>query len=163
MPKPTVAILPGPAAGAGLSLALACDLRYAADTAVLTTAFGRVALPGDFGGAWLLTKIVGTAKARELFYLSPRVDAAEALKLGLLTAIHPAAELEKAAYAIARELAAGPSAAFGYMKDNFTRATTHGLADYLDIEAIHQIRCRESDDHREAAAAFVEKRPPRFS
>jgi 2-(1,2-epoxy-1,2-dihydrophenyl)acetyl-CoA isomerase len=163
MVKPTVAILPGPAAGAGLSFALACDLRYAADTAVLTTAFGKVALSGDFGGAWFLAQIVGTARARELFYFSPRIDATEALKMGLLTAVYPAAELDKAAYAIARELAAGPRAALGYMKDNFTRAATQSLAEYLDIEAIHQIRCRDTEDHREAVTAFVDKRLPRFS
>jgi 2-(1,2-epoxy-1,2-dihydrophenyl)acetyl-CoA isomerase len=162
-PKPTVAILPGPAAGAGLSFALACDLRYAVDSVVLTTAFGKVGLSGDFGGAWLMTQIVGTAKTRELFYFSPRVGAAEALRLGLVTALYPAEELNTAAYGIVRELAAGPGAALGYMKDNFTRATTHGLAEYLDVEAIHQIRCRHTEDHREAAAAFVEKRLPRFS
>jgi 2-(1,2-epoxy-1,2-dihydrophenyl)acetyl-CoA isomerase len=162
LPKPTVAILPGPAAGAGLSLALACDLRYAADTAVLTTAFGKVGLPGDFGGAWFLSRLVGTAKARELFYFSPRLDAAEALRLGLLTAVFPAEELEKAVYGLARDLADGPGAAFGYMKDNFTRAGTAGLAEYLDAEAIHQIRCRDTDEHREAVTAFVEKRVPRF-
>jgi 2-(1,2-epoxy-1,2-dihydrophenyl)acetyl-CoA isomerase len=163
MAKPTVAILPGPAAGAGLSFALACDLRYAVDTAVLTTAFGKVGLSGDFGGAWLMTQIVGTAKARELFYLSPRIDASEALRLGLVTAIFPAAELEAAAYGIAAELAAGPSAALRYMKDNLNRATRNDLADYLDTEAIYQIRCRETADHREAVTAFVEKRLPRFS
>jgi 2-(1,2-epoxy-1,2-dihydrophenyl)acetyl-CoA isomerase len=162
LPKPTVAILPGAAAGAGLSLALACDLRYAADTAVLTTAFGKVGLPGDFGGAWFLIRLVGSAKARELFYFSPRIDAAEALRLGLLTAVFPADELAKAAYGLARELAAGPSTAYGYMKDNFTRAGAQGLAEYLDTEAIHQIRGRDTDEHREAVTAFVEKRPPRF-
>jgi 2-(1,2-epoxy-1,2-dihydrophenyl)acetyl-CoA isomerase len=163
LPKPTVAILPGAAAGAGLSLALACDLRYAADTAVLTTAFGKVGLPGDFGGAWFLTRLVGSAKARELFYFSPRVDAAEALRLGLLTAVFPAEELSKAAHGLARELAAGPGTAFGYMKDNFTRAGVLGLAEYLDAEAIHQIRARDTEEHREAVTAFVEKRPPRFA
>lgn len=163
MAKPTVAVLPGPAAGAGLSFALACDLRYAVDTAVLTTAFARVGLSGDFGGSWLLTQIVGTAKARELFYLSPRIDAAEALKLGLLTGVFPAAELEAAATKIAAELAGGPSAAYGYMKGNLNRSLTHGLADYLDIEAVAQIRCRDTADHHEAAMAFAEKRAPRFS
>jgi 2-(1,2-epoxy-1,2-dihydrophenyl)acetyl-CoA isomerase len=162
LPKPTVAILPGAAAGAGLSLALACDLRYAADTAVLTTAFGKVGLPGDFGGAWFLTRLVGAAKARELFYFSPRLDAAEALRLGLLTAVFPAGELEKAASGLARELAAGPGSAYGYMKDNFTLAGDAGLAEYLDAEAIHQIRCRDTEEHREAVLAFVEKRAPRF-
>jgi 2-(1,2-epoxy-1,2-dihydrophenyl)acetyl-CoA isomerase len=163
MAKPTVAVLPGAAAGAGLSFALACDLRYAVDTAVLTTAFARVGLSGDFGGAWLLTQIVGTARARELFYLSPRVDASQALALGLLTGVFPASELETAAMKIAAELAGGPASALGYMKANLNRALTHGLADYLDIEAIGQIRCRDTADHHEAAAAFAEKRLPRFS
>jgi len=162
LPKPTVAILPGAAAGAGLSLAMACDLRYAADTAVLTTAFGKVGLPGDFGGSWFLTQLVGSAKARELFYFSPRLDAAEALRLGLLTAVFPAGELEKAAGGLARDLAHGPSAAYGYMKDNFTRAGGASLAEYLDAEAISQIRCRDTEEHREAVMAFVEKRAPKF-
>lgn len=163
MAKPTVAVLPGPAAGAGLSFALACDLRYAVDTAVLTTAFARVGLSGDFGGSWLLTQIVGTARARELFYLSPRVEAAHALELGLLTGVFPASELEMAAMKIAAELAGGPGAAFGYMKANLNRALTHSLPDYLDSEAIGQIRCRDTADHHEAAAAFAEKRLPKFS
>lgn len=163
MAKPTVALLPGPAAGAGLSFALACDLRYAVDTAVITTAFARVGLPGDFGGSWLLTRIVGTARARELFYLSPRLDAARALELGLFTDIFPAADLATEAMKVARDLAAGPGAAYGYMKANLNRAVTHGLPEYLDAEAIAQIRCRDTADHLEAATAFAEKRPPRFS
>ncbi len=161
--KPTVAVLPGPAAGAGLSFALACDLRYAVDTAVITTAFARVGLPGDFGGSWLLTQIVGTARARELFYLSPRLDAARALELGLFTDIFPASDLSAGAMKVARELAAGPGAAYGYMKANLNRSLTHSLPDYLDAEAIAQIRCRDTADHLEAATAFAEKRLPRFS
>jgi 2-(1,2-epoxy-1,2-dihydrophenyl)acetyl-CoA isomerase len=157
LPKPTVAVLPGAAAGAGLSLALACDLRYAADTAVLTTAFGKVGLPGDFGGAWLLSRLVGPAKARELFYFSPRLDAAQALRLGLVNAVFPAGELADAALGLARELAAGPATAFGYMKDNLVRAETLGFAEYLDLEAIHQIRCRDTDEHHAAVAAFVQR------
>lgn len=163
MAKPTVALLPGPAAGAGLSFALACDLRYAVDTAVITTAFARVGLPGDFGGSWLLTQIVGTARARELFYLSPRLDAARALELGLFTDIFPASDLQAEAMKVARALAAGPSVAYGYMKANLNRAVTHGLPDYLDAEAIAQIRCRDTAEHLEAATAFAEKRLPKFS
>jgi 2-(1,2-epoxy-1,2-dihydrophenyl)acetyl-CoA isomerase len=129
---------------------------------VLTTAFARVGLPGDFGGSWLLTQIVGTAKARELFLLSPRIDAAEAVALGLYTATFPATDLAAQAMKVARELAAGPSVAYGYMKGNLNRALTHGLPDYLDVEAIAQIRCRDTADHHEAAAAFAEKRLPTF-
>jgi 2-(1,2-epoxy-1,2-dihydrophenyl)acetyl-CoA isomerase len=163
LPKPTVAVLPGAAAGAGLSLALACDLRYAADTAVLTTAFARVALAGDFGGSWLLTRLVGTAKARELYYFSERLDAAQAHRLGLVNAVYPADRLLDAALGQARRLAAGPAVAYRYMKENLNRATTHELTDCLDIEAVHHQRTFDTADHREAAAAFVEKREPRFS
>src|SRR6516225_4555725 len=94
MPKPTIAHIPGPAAGAGLSLALACDLRYAAEGAVLTTAFANVGLAGDFGGTWFLSRLVGTAKARELYYFSDRIGAAEAEHLGLLNGVFPADKLQ---------------------------------------------------------------------
>jgi 2-(1,2-epoxy-1,2-dihydrophenyl)acetyl-CoA isomerase len=162
MAKPTVAILPGAAAGAGLSLALACDLRYAAETAVLTTAFARVGLAGDFGGTWFLTRLVGVAKAKELYYFSERIDAAEALRLGLVNEVFPADRLEDAAMARARRLATGPAVALRYMKENLDRAVTHDLPDCLDLEAVHHLRSFNTDDHREAAAAFVEKREPRF-
>jgi len=160
--KPTVAVLPGPAAGAGLSLALACDLRYAADTAVLTTAFAKVGLAGDFGGGWLMSRLVGTAVARELYYLSERLDAAEAHRLGLLNAVFPAADLEKRSMERVRRIADGPATAIRYMKENLNRAEEVGLADYLDLEAIHHQRTFDTTDHREAARAFVEKRAPRF-
>jgi 2-(1,2-epoxy-1,2-dihydrophenyl)acetyl-CoA isomerase len=162
MPKPTVAILPGAAAGAGLSLALACDLRYAADSAVLTTAFARVGLSGDFGGTWLLTRLVGPAKARELYYFSERIGAGDAYRLGLVNGVFPADTLEPEAMALARRLAAGPAVAYRYMKENLNRAVTHDLAECLDIEAVHHLRTFDTDDHREAAAAFVAKREPRF-
>ncbi|GIJ46446.1 enoyl-CoA hydratase [Virgisporangium aliadipatigenens] len=160
--KPTVAVLPGPAAGAGLSLALACDLRYAADTAVLTTAFAKVGLAGDFGGGWLMSRLVGTAVARELYYLSEVLDAAEAQRLGLLNAVFPAADLQKHAMERVRRIADGPATAIRYMKENLNRAEEVGLADYLDLEAIHHQRTFDTADHREAARAFVEKRAPKF-
>src|SRR5277367_2068682 len=105
MPKPTLAALPGAAAGAGLSLALACDLRIMADTAVLTTAFARVGFSGDFGGTYFLTQLVGSAKAREFYYLSERVGAEEALRLGLTNWICEADELAARAKEIANRLA----------------------------------------------------------
>jgi 2-(1,2-epoxy-1,2-dihydrophenyl)acetyl-CoA isomerase len=162
MPKPTVAVLPGATAGAGLSLALACDLRYAADTAVLTTAFARVGLAGDFGGTWFLTRLVGTAKARELYYFSERVTAQEAERLGLVSAVFPADQLTEEAMARARRLAAGPTVAYRYMKENLDRAVVGELGECLDIEAVHHLRTFNTEDHREAAAAFVAKREPRF-
>jgi 2-(1,2-epoxy-1,2-dihydrophenyl)acetyl-CoA isomerase len=122
MPKPVLAALPGPAAGAGLGIALACDLRYAASSAVLTTAFAKVGLSGDYGVAWFLTRLVGTAKARELLYLSERLDASAALELGLVNAVLPDEELLPHVLQTARTLAAGPRAALGLMKANLALA-----------------------------------------
>jgi 2-(1,2-epoxy-1,2-dihydrophenyl)acetyl-CoA isomerase len=163
MPKPTVAILPGAAAGAGLSLALACDLRYAADTAVMATAFANVGLAGDFGGTWFMSRLIGTAKARELYYFSERIPAAEAERLGLVNAVFPADELQTQAMARARRLASGPRLALRYMKENLNRAVNGDLTDSLDFEAVHHIRMFDTDDHKEAARAFVEKRTPHFT
>src|SRR6516225_8456238 len=122
MPKPTIAALPGAAAGAGLSLALACDLRIAAENAVLTTAFARVGFSGDYGGTYFLTQLVGSAKARELYFLSERVDAKEALRLGLVNWMVPADQLEASTREIAQRLAKGPRVAYRYMKENINRA-----------------------------------------
>jgi 2-(1,2-epoxy-1,2-dihydrophenyl)acetyl-CoA isomerase len=162
MPKPTIAALPGAAAGAGLSLALACDLRYAADTAFLTTAFARVGFAGDYGGTWFLTQLVGPAKARELYFFAERVDAAEALRLGLVNAVFPADAVHDEALERARRLAAGPRLAHRYMKENLNRALTGTLEESLDLEATHHLHTGTTEDHREAARAFVEKREPVF-
>ena len=122
MPKPTIAALPGAAAGAGLSLALACDLRYAVEGAVLTTAFAKVALAGDYGGTWFLSQLVGSSKARELYYFSERMTAEDAERLGIVNAVFPVAEFEQEVMSRARRLAAGPSVAYRYMKENLNRA-----------------------------------------
>ena len=163
MPKPTIAAIPGPAAGAGLALALACDLRYAVDGAVLTTAFARVGLGGDYGGAWFLTRLVGTGRAKELYYFSERLDAAEAERLGIVNAVFPASAFEDAVLERARQLAAGPRVAFRYMKENLNRAVNGELGECMDVEVTHHIHTGITRDHREAAQAFVEKRPPRFT
>ncbi len=163
MPKPVIASLPGAAAGAGLSLALACDLRIAAENAVLTTAFARVGFSGDYGGTYFLSKLVGTAKARELYLLSDRVDAREAERLGLVNKVVPAAALEAETAALARRLASGATVAYRYMKENLNRALEGASAeDCLDLEATHHIHTGFTEDHREAAKAFVEKREPVF-
>jgi 2-(1,2-epoxy-1,2-dihydrophenyl)acetyl-CoA isomerase len=162
MPKPTIAAISGPAAGAGLSLALACDLRYAVPSAVLTTAFARVALAGDYGGTWFLTQLVGSSKAKELYYFSERLTAEEAERLGIVNAVIPAAGFEQEVMARARRLAAGPSIAYRYMKENLNRATTGELTDCMDLEVTHHVHSTLTEDHREAAAAFVDKREPRF-
>jgi 2-(1,2-epoxy-1,2-dihydrophenyl)acetyl-CoA isomerase len=162
MPKPTLAALPGAAAGAGLSLALACDLRIMADTAVLVTAFARVGFSGDYGGTYFLTKLVGSAKARELYYLSERVSAQEALRLGLTNWVCAPEQLAARTREIAERLARGPTVAFRYMKENLNRALNGDLNECLDLEATHHIHCGQTEDHREAAKAFVEKREPVF-
>lgn len=162
MPKPVIAALPGAAAGAGLSIALACDLRYAADGAVLTTAFARVAFAGDYGGTWFLSRLVGSGKARELYYFSERVSTDEALRLGLVNAVFPSDRLHDEVMTLAAKLAGGPRVAYRYMKENLNRAVHGELGDCLDLEATHHLRTGLTDDHREAAAAFVEKREPRF-
>jgi 2-(1,2-epoxy-1,2-dihydrophenyl)acetyl-CoA isomerase len=162
MPKPTIAALPGPAAGAGLALALACDLRYAADTAVLTTAFARVGFSGDFGGTWFLSRLVGSAKAKELYFFSDRLTAGEASELGLVNAVFPAAQLTDEVMQRARRLAAGPRVALRYMKENLNRAVHGEFGECSDLEATHHIHTGTTEDHREAARAFVEKREPTF-
>ena len=163
MPKPTLAALPGPAAGAGLSLALACDLRIMARTAIMTTAFARVGFSGDYGGTYFLTQLVGSAKARELYYLSERVTAEEALRLGMTNWVVEPDELQSRTREIARRLAAGPTVAFRYMKENLNRAMGGEADDCLDLEATHHVHCGQTADHREAAAAFVAKREPVFT
>ncbi len=162
MPKPTIAALPGAAAGAGLSYALACDLRIMASNAILTTAFARVGFSGDFGGTYFLTHLVGSAKARELYYLSDRVSADEALRLGLTNWVCEPGELEAKTREIALRLANGPSIAYRYMKENLNRAISGEVDDCLDLEATHHIHCAQTEDHRNAARAFVEKREPVF-
>ena len=163
MPKPVVAALPGAAAGAGFALALACDLRLAADNAVLVTSFARVGFSGDYGGTFFLTQLVGAAKARELYYLSERVSAEEALRLGLVNRVVPAGELAKATRELALRLAHGPSVAYRYMKENLNRAASGAdVFDCLDLEATHHVHTGLTEDHREAARAFVEKREPTF-
>lgn len=162
MPKPTIAALPGAAAGAGLSLALACDLRYAAPNAIMTTAFARVGFSGDYGGTWFMSRLIGSAKARELYFLSDRVDMDQAVSLGLVNGVFPAESLMDEVGAIARRLASGPTVAYRYMKENLNRAVHGDMGECLDMEAAHHIHTGQTDDHKEAAQAFVEKREPVF-
>ncbi len=162
MDKPTIAMMRGPAAGAGLSLALACDLRIASETVAITTAFAKVALSGDFGGSWFLSQLVGSAKAKELYLTSPKLDAAEAYRLGLVNRVVADDDLEGACGELASGLAQGPAVTLGYMKRNINAAETESLERVLDLEATHHARCGMTEDHLEAATAFVEKRTPVF-
>jgi 2-(1,2-epoxy-1,2-dihydrophenyl)acetyl-CoA isomerase len=162
MPKPTIAMVRGAAAGAGLSLALACDIRVAGESAKFATAFARVGYSGDFGGSWYLTQLVGTAKARELYYTAEIVDARQALALGIANRVVPDERLEEETMALAMKIARGPRVALRYMKRNMNAAETGTLKDSLDLEAWHHSRTGQTDDHKEAAKAFVEKREPVF-
>jgi enoyl-CoA hydratase/carnithine racemase len=160
--KPTVAAIPGPAAGAGLALALACDIRIAAESAILTTGYARIGLSGDYGMAWLLTRLAGFSRARELMFLSERVDARRAEALGLVNRVVPDLQLRETAFAIAVSLAEGPAIAFGHMKDNLDHAMLNGFLDSLDFEAENMVRTARTLDHKEAVRAFVEKRKAAF-
>ena len=163
MPKPTLAVLPGPAAGAGLSIALACDLRIMSSTAFMTTAFAKVGFAGDYGGSLFMSQLVGTAKARELYFLSDRISAKEAEDLGLTNWVVEPEALQESAADIAQKLANGPTVAYSYMKENLARALTSAdVHDCLDLEASHHIHCGGTDDHKNAVEAFIEKRAPVF-
>lgn len=163
MPKPVIAALPGAAAGAGLGIALACDLRYASERTVLTTAFVKVGLSGDYGVAWFLTRLVGTARARELMLLADRVDAPTALALGLVNGVLPDDALLPEVLDRARRLAQGPRVALGLMKRNLGLALTTDLEEFMDAEVAHHVTSTSTVDHAEAATAFVERRPARFT
>ena len=160
--KPTLAALPGAAAGAGFSLALACDLRIAAEGAFVTTAYAKLGLSGDYGSAWFLTHLVGTAKARELLFLGDRLDARECERLGIVNRVVPDADLEKEALALGKRLAAGPPIALRYMKDGLNRALTATLEECLDLEAERMVQSAGTEDYVEAVRAFSEKRTPEF-
>jgi 2-(1,2-epoxy-1,2-dihydrophenyl)acetyl-CoA isomerase len=162
MSKPVVAQLDGAAAGAGLSIALACDLRVASISVKITTAFAKVGLSGDYGGTYFLTQMLGSAKARELYLMSPVLTAQEALALGMVTRVVPDAEVDAAAHELAMSLAQGPSITLGYIKRNINNAERLPLETCFDAEAFHHSRAGETADHKEAAKAFVEKRKPVF-
>ena len=160
--KVIIGMINGAAVGAGLGLALACDLRVAGGSARFGTGFGKIGYSGDFGGSWLLTRLVGTAKARELYLLGDVIDAQDAGALGMVNQVVDDAALHGATYALARRVADGPRVAYGYMKRNLHAAETEPLATVLEMEAVHQARTAQTEDHREAVAAFTEKRPPVF-
>jgi 2-(1,2-epoxy-1,2-dihydrophenyl)acetyl-CoA isomerase len=162
MSKPVVAQLDGAAAGAGLSIALACDFRVASTSVKITTAFAKVGLSGDYGGTYFLTQMLGSAKARELYLLSPVLTAQEALALGMVTRVVSDAEVESASRELAMSLAQGPTITLGYIKRNINNAERLPLETCFDAEAFHHSRAGETADHKEAAKAFVEKRKPEF-
>jgi 2-(1,2-epoxy-1,2-dihydrophenyl)acetyl-CoA isomerase len=162
MPKVTIAAVNGPAAGAGLSVAMACDLRIASDAARFGTAFAKVGFSGDYGGTWSLTRLVGSAKARELYFLADVIGAEEALRIGLANRVVPAAAFRDEVHTIASRIANGPTVAYTYMKANLNAAINHEFNELLDREAWGQTMTGRTEDHREAVKAFLEKRAPTF-
>lgn len=160
--KPTLAALAGPAAGAGFSLALACDLRIAGQGAFVTAAYAKLGLSGDYGGSWFLTQLVGPAKAREIYFTGDRLDARECERLGIVNRVVPDAELESEATALARRIAAGPPIALRYMKENLNRALGESLRACLAAEAERMVQSATTNDYLEAVAAFQAKRAPAF-
>ncbi|HEY5639680.1 MAG TPA: enoyl-CoA hydratase [Dehalococcoidia bacterium] len=162
MPKPTIAAVNGHAVGAGLSLALACDIRIASENAKMGTVFRNVGFSGDFGGSWFLPRLVGTEQARRLYFTGEILDAHRAKNLGLVTQIVPHDDLESEAMALASLIASGPTLAYARMKENLNRSASVDLATLLDQEALNMILSSTTQDHQEAAKAFVEKRQPTF-
>ncbi|MGE5595609.1 MAG: enoyl-CoA hydratase/isomerase family protein [Hyphomicrobiales bacterium] len=162
MGKPTVAIVNGHAVGAGLSLALACDIRLAGPGAKFGTAFRNVGLSGDYGGSYYLQRLVGAGKARELYFTAEILDARQALELGIANRVYEGDDWFDQALAFCTKLAAGPTATYGRMKANLNLAETAGLQAVLDQEALNMRLSGMSRDSREAVQAFMEKREPRF-
>jgi 2-(1,2-epoxy-1,2-dihydrophenyl)acetyl-CoA isomerase len=160
--KPTIAALPGPAAGAGLAIALACDIRIASESTIMTTGYARIALTGDYGISWLLTRLAGTARARELMFLSEKIDARRCEALGLVNRVVPDADLQSEAFAMAKTLANGPGSAYAAIKDNLDLALSADFLTSLDHEAENMVAAAGTAQHAEAVRAFIEKRAPNF-
>ncbi|OCC25068.1 enoyl-CoA hydratase [Croceicoccus estronivorus] len=162
MAKPTVAAIRGPAAGSGLLLAAACDLRVASVTARFKLAFATAGRCGDPGGSFLLTQLLGSAKARELYLLDEKFDAPSALAMGLVNRLVDDDQLEAESQTIAEKLAQGPTAAFAAMKRNLNNAETSSFEETMALEATANAQLSLSHDGKEAARAFMEKRAPVF-
>ena len=162
MPKVTIAAVRGPAAGSGLCLAASCDLRIASDTAGFKTAFSSLGRCGDPGGSYYISKLIGASKTREFYYLDEKMDAATAHAQGLVNKVVADADLDAAVSALAGKLAHGPSAAYGYIKQNIHFAETATLPEVLVSEALANARASQTHDAKEAVQAFLEKRPANF-
>ncbi len=163
MAKPVIAAVNGPAAGAGAGLAFACDLRVAAGSASFSMAFAGVALSADTGASFVLPRLIGAGRASRMMLLGERVDADEALRIGMVDVVTTDEELAPTVEALAARLASGPTTAFGWIKASLLHGAQSDLESTLAFEDRAQRECFASPDHREAIAAFVEKRSPRFS
>lgn len=163
-PRPTIAMVDGFAVGAGCNLALCCDLVVASERARFGEVFARIGLVPDGGGTYLLSRVVGLARAKELIFTADIIDAAEALRLGMVNRVVPVADLLTATRALADKIAAGPPLALRMAKELVNRAAASSdLETALNLEALSQSLAITSEDHREGVTAFFEKRPPKFS
>jgi 2-(1,2-epoxy-1,2-dihydrophenyl)acetyl-CoA isomerase len=162
IPIPVISALKGKVSGPGLALALASDIRIAAQSTQLTTGFAKLGLSGGYGGVYFLTQLLGSARARELLLMSPCLDAAEGQSMGLVSYVVPTATLESEAFNLAMKLAEGPTTSFGCIKQNVNMAEHASISETLDIEAENHVLCTLTSDHREASKAFRERRLPGF-
>jgi len=162
-PRPTLAMVEGVAVGAGCNLALACDLVVASEDAKFGEVFAKIGLVPDGGGTYLLPRLVGLARAKELIFTAEIIDAAEALRLGLINRVVPARELAAVTRDLAERIAAGPPLALRMAKELVNRAAASDLDTALNLEAFAQGVAIASDDHQEGVSAFFEKRRPRFT
>jgi 2-(1,2-epoxy-1,2-dihydrophenyl)acetyl-CoA isomerase len=162
-PKPIIGMVNGVAVGAGLGMAAACDIRIAARSARFGAGFIKIGLSGDWGATWSLTRLVGTAKAREMFFTGDLIDADEAARIGLVNKVVDDRELLATTMAMAKRIASMPHLALGYTKKNLATAEVGDFATSIDMEAFNQARCSQMEDHREAVLAFKEKRKPVFT
>jgi 2-(1,2-epoxy-1,2-dihydrophenyl)acetyl-CoA isomerase len=163
MPKPVIAAVNGVAAGAGASLAFACDFRIITESAGFNLAFAGVALSCDTGASWTLPRMVGRAKAMELLYFPRTIDSAESLELGLATKVVDTDQLAAEAAALARQLAQGPTVAFGAIRRSVVYSAGHGLSESLEFEASMMTLTGSTEDHRNAVTSFVNKEKPTFT
>lgn len=161
--KPIIAMVNGVAVGAGLGIAACCDMRIAGEAARFSARFVKVGLSGDWGGTWTLPRLIGTAKARELYFTGAMVEAQEALRIGLVNRVVGDAQLHEETLELAREIAANPRIALGYIKKNLIAAETSDFPTACALEAIHLARCSQTEDHKEALFAYNEKRRPVFT
>lgn len=162
-PKVTIAAVNGFAMGAGLGICLSCDLRIASEQAKFGTAYAKIGFGGDFGTSWTLARYVGSAKAKEMFFLADIIDAAEAYRLGLVNRVVTHEALMVQVNEIATRIAHGPLTSYRYMKANINLAQTTDFRAMLDREAETHLRCGMTEDHKEGVRAFMEKRVPNFT
>jgi 2-(1,2-epoxy-1,2-dihydrophenyl)acetyl-CoA isomerase len=162
MPQPVIAAVNGVAAGAGMNIALAADIRIAAEEAAFGQNFAKVGLFPDFGGTYFLPQLVGPAKAAELFYTGDMIDAKAALRLGIVNHVVPAAQLEAEVKSLAQKIAQGPPLPIRAVKKTLFSGEKEKLAAALEQEVQEQVRCYLSEDCSEGIRAFFEKRPPQF-